>query len=405
MKKIARILPLVGILCSSLNAYEYVYPVGTFIDYEGETCILSLYQKTPDHTELWQSNLGIQEPFVMQEVNRALLSTFTPVGVAMLPDNAGFSFFDNGRLRIKNFLKRSPKAIDIYEPIYDIGPLQWLTTDICIFHAKEREEFSLYQLCASDGSVTKIVSKETSDCFYPSQVGDALFFIEHKKRYTQGRLSQNSLVSLSSENYMGVEDTKEDEIKDYVIEKSYNNNIGDYSIICRSQGEEHCLVTHDKPLAFLTMDDEYHGLVIEHVMDIDSQKDKVLTCMCYQVTCADSLNSASLVKLFSFTLPLSLLLPSSKARLCESLYPLLPRKIGETIYFVNCVDDEMRPFCYTDRAGVQLLPFEAQPFGDLFTPLPIFQSSQECLIYGGSLQREFLRDDQEPAEALILVTL
>jgi hypothetical protein len=91
------------------------------------------------------------------------------------------------------------------------------------------------------------------------------------------------------------------------------------------------------------------------------------------------------------------------------LYPLLPRKIGETIYFVSCVGDEIRPFCYTERAGVQLLPFEAQleaqPFDSFFTPLSIFQSSQECLIYGGSLQREFLRDDQEPAEALILVTL
>jgi len=202
MKHFARILPLVGIFYSSLSAYEYIYPVGTFIDYEGELCVLSLYQKTLDHTELWQSNMGVQEPFVIHEVNRALLSTFTPVGVAMLPDNAGFSFFDNGRLRIKNFLKRSPKAIDIYEPIYDIGPLQWLTTDICIFHAKEREEFSLYQLCASDGSVTKIVSKEAFDCFHPSQVGDDLFFIEHKKRSTQEILPQNSLALLSSEKFM-----------------------------------------------------------------------------------------------------------------------------------------------------------------------------------------------------------
>jgi hypothetical protein len=368
----------VGILCSSLNAYEYVYPVGTFIDYEGETCVLSLYQKTPDHTELWQSNMGTHEPFVTHEVNRALLSTFTPVGVAMLPDNAGFSFFDNGRLRIKNFLKRSPKAIDIYEPIYDIGPLQWVTTDVCIFHAKEREEFSLYQLCASDGSVTKIVSREAFDCFYPSQVGDALFFIEH-------------------------------------------TSTGDYSIICRSQGRQYCLVTHDRPLACLSMVDKHEGIVIEHQVDVNRQKDTVLACACYQVTCADSFDSASLVKLFSFTLPLSLLLDSSKARLCESLYPLLPRKIGQAIYFVSCVDDILRPFCYTDSAGVQPLPFEAQPFGDLFTPLSfavhesfqqksslIMSSSQakvQSFIYGGSLQRELLHDDQEPAEALILVTL
>jgi hypothetical protein len=394
MKKIARILPLVGILCFSLNAYEYVYPVGTFIDYEGEIGILSLYQKTPDHTELWQSNLGIQEPFVMQEVNRALLSTFTPVGVAMLPDNAGFSFFDNGRLRIKNFLKRSPKAIDIYEPIYDIGPLHWLTTDVCIFHAKEREEFSLYQLYASDGSVTKIVSKEASDCFYPSQIGSSLFYIEH--RHEKESVERESIEGDSVEKDSA-------EKSEYFLMKNVDRL--NCPTQCSDDASSQCLLTHDKPLAFLTMVDEHHGLVIEHAMDVDSQKDKVLACTCHQVTCADSLNSASLVKLFSFTLPLSLLLPSSKARLCESLYPLLPRKIGETIYFVNCVDDEMRPFCYTDRAGVQPLLFEAQSFGDLFTPLPIFQSSQECLIYGGSLQREFLRDDQEPAEALILVTL
>jgi hypothetical protein len=107
------------------------------------------------------------------------------------------------------------------------------------------------------------------------------------------------------------------------------------------------------------------------------------------------------------------------------LYPLLPRKIGQAIYFVSCVDDILRPFCYTDTVGVQPLPFEAQPFGDLFTPLPIFQSSQESfkpedfsvglshtsqtqvqiqsLIYGGSLQRELFHDDQEPAEALLTI--
>lgn len=361
MMNSARILPLVGIFWSSLSAYEYVYPVGTFIDYEGEQCVLSLYQKTPDHTELWQSNMGTHKPFVIHEVNRALLSTFTPVGVAMLPDNAGFSFFDNSRLRVKNFLKRSPKAIDIYEPIYDIGPLKWLTTDTCIFHAKERDDFSIYKLYASDGSVSKIVSDEASDCFYPSQVGEDLFFIEH--------------------------------------------NTEAYSIICRSQGKNYRLVTHDRPLAFLSMINEHEGIVIEHPANVNRQKDTVLACTYYKVICTQTRESASLEKLFNFVLPLSLVLDSSRARLCESIYPLLPRRVGLAVYFVSCVDDVLRPFCYTGAAGVQPLSFDTLPFGDLFTPLPISSPQTldgQTLIYGGSLQHELLHDDQEPAETLII---
>jgi len=375
MKKIARILPLVGILCLSLYAYEYVYPVGAFVDSEGETGVLSLYQKTPDHTELWQTNL------VSGEVNRALLSTFTPVGVAMLPYNAGFSFFDNGRLRIKNFLKRSPKAIDIYEPVYDIGPLKWVTPELCIFHAKEREEFSLYQLCTSDGSVTKIVSKEAFDCFYPSQIGSSLFYIEHSHEQNNKKSDYTLCLQLLTK----VSENDEEKSTRYCLERC-------------------CLVTHDKPLAFLTMFDQHHGLVIEHAGNIDSQEDKVLGCTCYQVLCDEAVESATLVKLFNFTLPLSLLLPSSQARLCESIYPLLPAQEQETIYFVSCVEDELRPFYYTQATGVQSLCLSTKVLGDIFTPLCLSHVKTQCL-YGGSLQREFFHDDQEPPESLELVTL
>ena len=509
MKKLAAGLPLVGIFFwSSLVAYDYVYPVGEFRQFD-DHFILVMYQKTPDHTELWQLNTATKE------AERVLLSNFTPVGVSFLPDNAGFSFFDNGRLRIKHFLKRSSKAIDIYEPIYEMGPLQWTTTDLCLFHAKERERSSLYELNAYDGSVTTIKSKETSDYSYPSQIGSSLFYIEHTsaERLFAGRLSvdqlsagqwsmltrlEQSLVEQEVDQILtelspakqGLIELSSDMKKKLLVptELSSAERVVDpssaeqlalseqdltellpaeqeaeqsptelYSIMRSSLteegvGSEQCLITHDRPLACLSMYTEYEGIVIERPANIDNKVDTTLDCICYHVACVKDTcigdrdtcsvaeckkidnvcvddtcenGKATLTKLFSFSLPLSLLLPSSKARLCESVYPLLPRRVGERIYFVTVVEGVVRPFYFTTTHGVQSLVVDPMPFGDLFIPYVVQAQTEEpmadqlvteqlateqskteqslqMLVYGGCLQREDLFENQEPVERLIL---
>jgi len=332
-----------------------------------------LYQKSPDHTELWQWNP------VTREANRALISAFTPVGFALLPDNAGFSFFDNGRLHIKNFLKRSPKAIDIYEPIYDLGQFTWLTSDLALFHAKEREKFSLYTLCASDGTVTKVVENKTCDCFYASLISSSLWYLTRNKQTQEHALMQCSYLVHSQASHKATPGTAE-------------SSFPTASRIDLSNHQK--ILSYKGSLAFLTMLNEKEGIVIEHQSQVDPHTDTILSCMCYRILC-DTFDQWSLNQLFSFSLPLSLLLPSSKTRLSESIYPLLPRVCGKAIHFVTFLQGELHPYMYQEGVGVKesiLNKKESSLFTDLFPPYVLEDKGLESsLVYGGCLQSQDVR--------------
>lgn len=383
MKCGALILPLVGIFWVFLKASEYVYPIGTFSDFEGQKSVLTFYQKSPEHTELWQGNLETTDS------NRAVLSTFTPVGVALLPNNAGFSFFDNGRLRVKQFLKRSPKAIDIYEPIYDIGPLQWLTSDTCIFHAKEREIFSLYQL-TFDGSVSCLVKKGTCDCFYPSVIGSFLYYIERRVGGEYAIMRREY-----SEKHLEV---KESIFKPSMIEKC--------TFECTEPIKEpvvndQCLISQSRPLAFLTMTGECEGFVIEHPIDVDLHKDLSLTCTLYRLICDTTNNVQNVLQsLCTIALPLSLLNSRSRDHLSESLYPLLPKVIEGTLYFVTTIDNDCMQICSYTEGKVKILK-KGLPGQILFTPVVY---TDDLLVYGSSLPLTWSKEDHDPTSGLGLLS-
>jgi hypothetical protein len=340
MKKYAAILPLVGLLAHYFILCDYVYPVGVY-EQEGVTSVLIMYQKSPQHTELWQF-----EP-ESGEAQRALLSTFTPLGVALLPDNAGFSFFDNGRLRVKLWHKRSSKAIDIFEPLYDIGPVQWETEHTCYFHAREREFFNVYKLDTFDGSIKKIISNETCDCFYPCIQGQSVWYLQ--------RSPEESRIMIHT-----------------------NNN-------------DKLLYIHDQPLAFLSCGSGQE-LVIEHQRKVNLYYDKVLSCTCCRLHGHEE-GGCYLERLFSFTIPLMFIVSTSQTHLCESLYPLLPRVIGNAIYFVSTMaDDEVTgklyPYVYTRERGVQPMSIPVNGvLTDFFTPCRV----HEKLLYGGTVSKD-LRD-------------
>lgn len=331
MKKSARVIPLMGFLVTLCIQGDYVYPVGVFEDEEGCSSVLMLYQKSPQHTELWRWDPS------SGEAQRALLSTFTPIGIAMLPNNAGFSFFDNGRLRVKLWQKRSPKAIDIFEPLYDLGPIQWQTEQVCYFHARERDLFTLYKMDTYDGSIEKVVSRETSDCFYPCVHGDSLWYIERSR------------------------DTSR--------------------VLLRSGDREVCLCSHNHPLAFLSRVSDEEFLVIEHPKNVNLYTDKSLFCFCCRLHKEG--DRWIFNKLFSFVIPLYLIKPSGHDHLCESMYPLLPRVIGTSIYFVSQdKTGKISPYRYTDKEGVQavLVP-PTGVLSDFFTPYNVHGS----LVYGGTI--------------------
>ena len=115
---------------------EYIYPVASL----DEDNILYIHQTSPRSIQLFEWNT------ITNHTEQILWSLFNPVGIQLLPDNSGFSFIDNGRLRIKAFQKRSPKTIDFDEPIFNINALHWIDEHTCYCSAYYNNLFSLFEL-------------------------------------------------------------------------------------------------------------------------------------------------------------------------------------------------------------------------------------------------------------------
>src|ERR1700722_17690204 len=158
------ILICFGLYSVPMIAQEFLYPVGVY-DKQGESLVYLLYQKTIGHIELWLWNP------TTKKIHKALLSSFTPAGLRMLPGGSGFSFIDNGRIKIKQFAKRSPRSLDLYEPIYDIGIIEWINPFQCYFSAKENNRTKIYQ-ANTRGEIVQVVGSATYDCLYPQKVND-----------------------------------------------------------------------------------------------------------------------------------------------------------------------------------------------------------------------------------------
>jgi hypothetical protein len=284
---------------NAVYATEYIYPVASLNN--GAT-VLCIHQHNPTHIELveWNSSTNHTE--------QILCSMFNPAGLQMLPNHAGFSFIDNGRLRIKLFQKRSPKAIDFDEPLFGINGLQWIDEHTCYCSAYYNNNFALFEL-HDDGTMHSLCWKKGSDYLYPQKIGEQLFYIER-------------CATENSTHYR-------------IMQCAYQNN-NNVAIVADF---------NSTPIIFLTMISDEHGFVLEHAQNIDS--DNPITSFSYhEITKqGDTWNKNTV---FSFSIPTNLLV--GETRLYESLLPLLPRIVDGKIYFVDCVKDNdtynLEPYFY-----------------------------------------------------------
>jgi len=362
-------------LIPRVNAEEYVYPVA-FCTQDNQQHIYLLYQKSIRHIELW-----VLDPST-KIVNKALLSSFTPAGLRILPDESGFSFIDNGRIKIKQFCKRSPKSLDIYEPIYDIGVVEWSTPTQCYFSAKENGSSNIYALNMR-AELTKIVgsSDKCVDCLYPQKVGDQLFYIERTECSGGHRFAimQTSYpeISYDQTNFNDVNNF-DAKVKVMLAQQAMNEP----SDNCQPIKKLIC-DWEDQALAFLCMVSPHEGFVLEHPSKIDKQ-DKTIILSYYRILMESDKWHRSY--LFSFEVPLHLLLPDSASRLYESMLPLLPRHIGDYIYFVDCSrhteNFNLTMYIYHLEDGKITQLANAYEIGqDFFAPIQI----DNTLLYGGSI--------------------
>jgi hypothetical protein len=307
-----------------LPAVEYMYPVAS--SNNGAT-ILCIHQNSLTNITLLEWNPETHH------TEQILWSVYNPAMVQILPNNSGFSFIDNGRLRIKSFQKRSPKAIDFDEPLFGINGLQWIDAHSCYCSAQYNDNFALFEL-HDDGTMHCLRWKKGSDYLYPQKIDNQLFYIERyaTENSTHYRIMQSSYQSSQNDNAIVIAD--------------FCNN----------------------PIIFLTMISDKHGFVLEHAQHIDSDN-PIASFSYHEIKKQDDTWTKNV--LFSFSIPTNLLLKGEEC-LYESLLPLLPRIIDNKVYFVDCANSyncTLEPYFYD--LSVQIIQKISLPAkeGHYFVPM------------------------------------
>ena len=315
-------LPLLLFLCAfympSISA-EYVYPVAA----ASAEQVYVMYQKSIDHIELWLWNS------VTKKASKALLSTFSPAGLQLLPDGSGFSFIDNDRIRVKMQGRRQPRAVGFYEPIYDIGLIQWIDHEAFYFSAKEKEHYSIFHGTVY-GTCHRVINIKHGDCMYPQLRGSELYFIERDDNNDYAILSIPYPLIPHEESAPCTDPAQfEERVKAImqergeVIHKSYAD-FSKRSFIADFQKH---------PIAFLKMFSDTFGIVIEYPESIN-RSDILIPFTCHALEYAN--NEWRTRALFSFDIPGQLLITGNAQRIYESILPLLPRFDGQkSLFFVN----------------------------------------------------------------------
>jgi len=380
-----RFWAFVALLSSGLSlADEFLYPVAATNVHE-KSYVYLIYQKSLDHLELW-----IWDP-ATKVVTKGLLSAFTPAGLRLLPGGQGFSFIDNGRIKIKQFNKRSPKSLELNEPLYEITLIEWLDEHSFFLSAKERERFSIYQV-DMQGNTEKIVTSDQADCLYPCKVADTLFYLERDDisavvcRYqTDKHKHQHS--RLMSVPYPYVESKMEPSFND---REHFDERVaqllqgdGERKKPLVAEGRKQKLIDFGTmPVAFLHMESATEGFVVEYPEGVE-QHDTTLPLTYHRISLSEQ--GWGMEALFNFEVPLHLLWPSSTTRLYESMLPLLPRHTKDGIYFVDCVRSPEKQsldiFLYTLDGKIEQKT-RGHGLHDLFFGVLPYDA---ILMYGGSI--------------------
>ncbi len=385
-------------------AEEFLYPVASF-GKGNEQRVYLLYQKSLKHIELWLWNSATKE------VAKGLLSTFTPAGLKILPSEDGFSFIDNGKIKIKLFNKRSPKSLDIYEPIYDIGIIEWIApfdkinegNNCCYFSAKEYDYYSIFQVNMR-GELDRIAPGvgqsgliKTCDCMYPQKVGSDLFHIQRIRYYFKYENAYHYYYQIVQCPYPNITYDQDNNFNntehfDERVEKLLSSDFEqDKTAYIKEEEKKVILYFGKQPIIFLQMTSSNEGYVIEHEVIIDKQ-DKMITCTYHQIK--KGIDAWTSCPLFSFSLPAHLLVVDGPSRLYESILPLLPRHIGNYIYYVDCSKSgdnlNLNVFNYSLTTGVSI----QQSFGKqinqyFFAPIAV----EDKIFYGGSLLEDTMADE------------
>ncbi len=344
---------LVILITIQVHATEYVYPVGHIT--KEQFSLLVLYQKSVHHLELWE-----WDPMT-QELGKALLSTYTPAGIALLPNNTGFSFIDNDTIRIAHVHKRSPQLIPLYEPLYDFTTVTWVTDTYCLLSAKEKDHYGIYFITKA-GQCYSVVKDGDNDYRYPTIFDNAIYCIAKQEDIHS---IQKIVLDLSTI----------EQHKNVTAEEVFYAQ--DERATCTLISTQ-TLLAFDYPIAFLNMISENEGFFIEHQRSINRHDMRIMFHYHYFAKKDDTWRD---ITLFSFSIPAVYLL-NKEERLYESLLPFLPKKLGDHIYFIDCVNNSITTqlYCYDlIHKNIQVITHEPSSCLGIYC-------YQATGWYGGALQ-------------------
>lgn len=270
---------------------EYIYPVIGVDD----ASLFLIYQKSLADLELWRYFLSDEHK------EKSLYWRFIPGGLKILPGGDGFSFIDSGRLRVKKFIKRSPRSIDFDQPIFGVSEINWLNNEICYFSAKQKDRHVIFYGQISDGAIWQVHQSEEAECLSPKIINQQLFYIER----TNGDRS-TKIMRICQPPML--KDSKSDLQAELILDCSYQQVI------------------------YLQMLSDKLGFYVEHMPYINDKVDFV-TFVVYKIELSDPCGCWASRQLFKFQVPKKFLFGDD--RLYESILPFLPRPEKTVLYFAD----------------------------------------------------------------------
>ena len=319
-----RLLMGIAFLNGCILIADFYYPVAVLHNTENPT-LLCLYQKANRTTSLHSYTLSTHTTIPL------LPEIFNPKEIRLIPDESGFSFIDNGRLRIKYFNKRWPHSCEFDLPIHTIQWVRWLTPEQYLFNAQQHGTFGIY-LGTIDDCCVPLYHTLKADCVFPTIIDNDLFFImrDTQQHYAIGRAQMPS-------------DQKCIEVL-YALEPPNKPLITQCSRI----------IDYNEPIAFLTMIDSECGFFIAY-----PQKAQGVTAEFKYIKLLKLDNGWKTELLFSFSIPLSYINPEHEDYLVESLLPVMPLYDDDKILFLDGdTDTTLRLFSFdlVTHSRIPLIP-------------------------------------------------
>lgn len=321
------------------GACQYIYPIGA-ITYGDSDQILAVWQ-----TDMHSLQLYRWDP-VTRYAEKELFSLYVPAGVRVLPGKKAYSFVDQGRVRVKELIKRSPATIDFELPIYNISLIHWIDDQVAYCHAQEGHHFGVY-IFDRQGDVYRIAYDRLYDYLFPQLINETFFCI---RRSASAAVVQYEICSINRYT-------------------KHQQMVIDYG---------------DQPIAFLYMENDSRGYIMTHQVNVSDGQESIP----FSYHMIERHNDHWVQReLFAFSIPVFLLDGQSDGALYENILPLLPYHDGRYIYYPNAEGKAVLWYCYDVVRHVNDVCVNAQK-AQQRTLLLSPRKYCDQLLFGGLLQQK-----------------